>query len=539
MLKNLKIKNFAIIDDVEIEFNSGFSVITGETGAGKSIIIEALNLILGSRASASMVKKSASKSFIFGLFEINDIIAKYLDDQEIDFSDELELTRVITSNGKSTFKVNGQIVPLSIIKEIRDLLIEIKKQSDDEISNDKNFAIKLLDGVSKITDEGQFVKYQDHYKNYVALNKKLKEITNKNNEVDIDHIKKEISRLHSLDIKDGEYEELIQKSKFFNDSEAIMKLGSDIRKLLDGSVDSLYALKQNMHKISEYGYDYKEGIDSIVIQFEEYMNNFNVDVEEVSESEINFIEERIFEIKKCFNKYGGDFVSYKSSLEDMEETVYNIENSAIVIDELNREINLSVNSMKECLVDIDKFRDKWASFISNEVNDILSRLYMEEALIKFDSIIADYSINGNRDYSILISTNGNEYLPINMFASGGEKSRVMLAIKSVVASKLNLSTIIFDEIDTGVSGRVAKAMGEVMKEMSKFTQVISITHLPQVASIADYHLKVEKSLQDEEVVSDVKYLNDQDRVNEIASMLSGDIVSEEALSNANKLLNEG
>ncbi len=538
MLKQLKIKDFAIIEDLEIDFNDGFTVITGETGAGKSIIIEALNLILGERAINSMIKETATKSFIFGVFAINEKVSRYLDSQDIEFNDTLELTRVLNVNGKSTFKVNGQIVPLSIIKEIRNLLIEIKKQSDNDFSDDEEFTVNIIDNIGMVRENQQFKRYIEVYKQYVETKNKLKNIHKENSNVDLEFIKDQIKRIESLDVYEGEYEELIRKSKLFSDFVETSSLVAESKELIDFINENLDKLKFNIKKLDEAGYTYSDSFNTAYMSFENFSNEFSVEVKEVSAQEIDYIEERIYEIKRLFSSYGGDYESLQSNFASLKETVYNLENSELVIEELTSKLGKLESEMEEVLISVNSLRDEAIKKIENTVNELLSQMYMDDASIKITKNESEFNMFGNISYEIQISTNNNRHLPITQIASGGEKARVMLAIKYLIAKYLELSTIIFDEIDTGVSGRVAKSMGKVMKDIANFSQVIAITHLPQVAAQGARHLKVEKSKLNDEVVSDIKLLNEESRVKELATMLSGENVSKEALDNAMILMKE-
>lgn len=536
MIEKLKIKNFAIIDDMTIDFKSGFSVIIGETGTGKSIIIEAINLILGERANNAMIKDGCEKSFLTGVFTINEEVKAYLNSCDIDYDEKIEIVRILNVNGRSSYKINGNIVSLSVINKVRNLIIEIKRQTDNDISTDEFYAIKLIDAYSKITDNEEYQKYQGLYKEYCNIQLKLSEVRDSTKNIDIEYVKMQINRIEEVSTFEGEYEELVEKSKIYANSFKITELSQTLKNNLNQLYEISSSVATDSSELSKLGIGFDIDYSEINIQIEDYVNSFDVDFESVSESEITYIEERIFSIKRLFDLYGGSFEGIETALANLHEQLYIYENSEHLTEKYEKELLELESSMEVVCTELNEYRSEAAEVLSSQVKKLFANLYMEDAAIKFSQEKAGYSKYGNINIELLISTNNSNFWPIEKIASGGERARIILAIKKVLVENSNVATIIFDEVDTGVSGRVALAMGELMKVISKNTQVISITHLPQVAANAQYCLSVEKSMLNEEVVSSVKYVEGEAKVEKIAQLLSGDKVSKEALDNARKLI---
>lgn len=535
MIERLEIKDFAIIDDMAIDFKDGFSVIVGETGTGKSILIEAINLILGARANNSMIKDGCEKSFLTGIFSLSESLKTYLNECDIYYDDKLEIVRVLNTSGKSSYKLNGMTVQLSVVNQIRDMILEVKRQSDNDISSDENFAIKLLDKYSDVYNLEVYKEYKSVYSEYTKVCKKLVELDSIGKNIDIDYVNMQLKRIEQIGLVEGEYEELIEKSKVYANSYKISELIAKVKDNLDDLYSLSGTVNRSVEELNNLGIKFDVDYQEIQVLLEDFTNGFSVDFEEVSDKEIEYIEERIFQIKKMFDLYG-DYNGVKQAFDNLNEQLYQYENSASLIVENEKLKNQLESKMDVLCEEVNAHRKEFANTLCNDVKSILTSLYMEDATIKFDFLEANYSEFGNCEIELLISTNNNSYWPIDKIASGGERARVILAIKKLLVENSQVSTIIFDEVDTGVSGRVAKAMGMLMKEISKSTQVISITHLPQVAVCGDYCLSVEKSKENEQVVSNVSYVDGDDKLLVIAKLLSGDIVTEEALNNARSLI---
>lgn len=539
MLKTLKIKNFAIIDDMEVSFESGFSVIIGETGTGKSIIIEAINLILGARASNSMIRSGCEKSFLQAEFLVTKEVEEYLYGIDIECDGVVEVIRVLNVNGKSSYKINGNIVNLATINKVRDLIIEIKRQSDNEISNDEHFAIKLIDKYAKIENDSEYKEYLEKYEEYLELVSKINAIKNNSSQIDVEYVKLQIDRIDKVSTFEGEYEELVEKSKRASNSFEISDLGEKLKTDLDSIYDLNIRIKSMYEAYKNLGGEECGDYNEIALQLEDFVNSFSYEAETVSESEVGFIEERIFSIKKLFDMYGGNYESVVKAYEELNEQLYQVENSEHLLVKYSAKLEVLVEELNNLCESVNSKRLEASNSMSEIVKELLTSMHMEDAAIKFDFVSGDFNRYGNCNLELLISTNNNEFLPIKEIASGGEKARVILALKKVIVDNSEVSTIIFDEIDTGVSGRVAKAMGKVMLQIAKTTQVIAITHLPQVAAVSPRCLVVNKSKTNEEVVSNISYVDGEAKVEAIAKILSGDVVTNEAMLNARSLILEG
>ncbi len=536
MLESLTIKNFAIIDDMTIDFKNGFSVIIGETGTGKSIIIEALNLILGSRANNSMIRQGYDKSFLTGIFSINKQVKDYLEECDIDYDDVIEIVRILNINGKSSYKINGSSVTLATINKIRDLIIEIKRQSDNEISSDSDFAIKLIDKYGSIENEKSYIEYSKLYNEYVEVKKRLNDLKSGALEIDVDYVNMQISRIDEIATYDGELEELIEKSKLCSNGFKLSELSNKIQANLKQLYDTSNEVCNDYNTFIELGGKKLADYNEINVMIEDFVNSFSYDDVSFSESEVEYIEDRIYSINKLFKLYGGDFQGMMTAYDELNEQLYQYENAEFLLEKYSNELSELEKLMFEKCELFNKIRKQYANKMADAVKVILEKMYMENAAVCFDFSVKDFEVDGNNVVKLLISTNNNTFLPIEDIASGGERARVILAFKKIIADNSDISTIIFDEVDTGVSGRVAKAMGQIMSEIALKTQVISITHLPQVAALATYCLYVDKTTGSDNVVSNIVYVTDQDKVVAIAKLLSGEQVTQEAIENAKSLL---
>ncbi len=538
MLKTLKIKNFAIIDDMEVDFKDGFSAIIGETGSGKSIIIEALNLILGARSSSSMIRSGCEKTFLHAEFNVTSYVSEYLDSIDIDCDDTLEIVRVLNVNGKSSYKINGETVTLATISKVRDMIIEIKRQSDNEVSSDEFFAIKLIDKFANITSNSDYINYLSLYEEYKTLCSKISEIKNSKNNIDVEYVKLQIDRIEKLSTYEGEYEELIEKSKKSSNAFQICELGDKLKSDLEQLYNLNVSIKNNYTQFKSIGGDDCGDYEDIATQVEDFVNSFSFEENAISESELELCEARIYEIKKVYDLYGGSYSDVMSQFDKLNEQLFQYENGEHLLLKYESELALLKEKLTASCEAVNAVRENYAQKMSEIVGELLRVMYMEDAAIKFVASECEFNEYGNCNLSLHISTNNNNYMPLNEIASGGEKARVILALKKVIVDNNDVGTIIFDEIDTGVSGRVASAMGKVMLEIAKNTQVIAITHLPQVASVASACLQVNKSKADDSVVSNIEYVEGESKVEAIAKILSGDVVTQEAISNARRLMME-
>lgn len=553
MLLNLLIKNFAIIDDIEINFKPGFTVVTGETGSGKSIIINAINILVGERASIDYIKTGCEKAYLQATFLVqnNKKLKDFIDENDIILEDEkLIITRVISRDGNSSIKVNGIITPLQIIKKLGELLIDIHNQHENTYLLNSSNHIHLVDNYGKINTS----KFKALYSEYKALKEEYEIITNAsemNEKLAI--YEYQLSELEKANIMPGEEEELKAKKLEITNFEKIYNSLTNIRsKLLEtgGTLELLNEVMKNFQKISSYNETYQNKLNVVT---DSYYSLCDI-AEEVShelnrlsfdENTINEIEGRLYLIQNLKRKYNLSTDDFSAVLDDLKTKIEQIKNREEIIEKLKLDLSKKYEELKEEALILSAKRKEIALELTEKIVSILKKLYMEKVALKIDIISEQnnneyvFNENGIDKIEFLIRTNtGEDLKPLKKIASGGELSRIMLALKSIFATTQEINTIIFDEIDTGVSGKVANALGMVMKDLSNNIQVITITHLPQIVSFADEHLKIIKEQTENGTNTIIKVLNYEERIYEIANIISGNNINSEALDYAKELLRE-
>ena len=549
MIKQITIKNFAIIDDLAIDFRNGFNVFTGETGAGKSIIIDALSLLTGERASPSMVRYGTSKAVIEGVFELDDNVISKLDLSSFVESDRLLIiTKEIDTDGHSQSKINGRIATLNNIKKIMANIIDIHSQNDNQYLLDKSSHTLLIKEYCKGDTLKETDEYIDSFSKYTSYKKELEELKKINYDKDVlDSLKFQLSEIEKIDLKENEVEELEIEQKRIQNFSKISDKYKELSFYINsdsGSLINLYNAKRVIESLSNDPIFSKhtDSINDLYYRLEDLANEIKNDYESINYDEyrVNEIQERIFQINKLKRKYNSsstkEIFEYKDSLvkkiEDMENLLSRIE-----------ELEFKLKTSKEDTINKGEILSKKQLFLSQkllkEIKNQLKSLYLPNA--NFDlriNILKEPSILGIYDYEFIVSLNpGTPLLPLIKVASGGEMSRLMLGLKIIFNSLYGISTSIFDEIDVGVSGKVSRSLGEKMMELSRKTQVICITHSPQIASIGDNHYRVEKIIKNNNTYTIVNFLSKDQRVDEIAKMLSGsNTPTQSAIANAIDLL---
>lgn len=550
ILQDISIKNFAIIEDIHLQFNNGMTILTGETGAGKSIIIDAMNLLLGSRASVDFVRHGADKSQIEGLFfyETTAGINEKLEQLGIEDTGELILRREIFSNGRSVCRINGQMVNLTSLREIGEHLVDIHGQHDhQELMNPKQHQVMLDEFGGK---EFIAVKkaYQDKFETYRNLRSKLLERRRNEQEFAqrIDVLQFQIEEIQAAEIdlaEDGKLQarrEILVNSKNIVDSLNIAYAALD-----DEDYSSLSNVRNAMNEvetIEDFSPLYRE-ISSKIAESYYILEDVTaslakaLDDLEFNPNELMFLEDRIAVLATLKKKYGpelSDVLSYldniKNELADLTGGENDNESLETLVKDAEKELVIASNNL-------NVMRRKLAFDLEKDIKNELKDLYMEKADFKVNFEKAKFSRQGNEHIEFFIQTNpGEGFKPLAKTASGGELSRLMLAIKSSFSRKENKTSIVFDEVDTGVSGRVAQAIANKIYKISAAGQVLCISHLPQVVAIADTQFYIEKQSNDDVTTSTVRKLDHEERVEEIAKMLAGDDVSKEARAQAEKLL---
>lgn len=550
MIISLSIENFALIEKLNINFSEGFSVITGETGAGKSILLGALGLLLGKRADLTSLKNKEEKCIIEATFNIKKYnLHSFFDENDIDFEEETIIRREILPSGKSRAFINDSPTNLQQLQDLGFYLIDIHSQHQTlELSN-QNFQIELLDLVAKS---------YDIIKNYSATLSQFKKVEVKFNELlasknalskEQDYTTFLLEELIGADLKVGEQEMFETELEKLNNVEFIKENIEKTLTIADdeqfGVIQNLKEIKLSLQKISNLSDNYKEmndRINSVIIEFEDINQELKKEAEnlELNPEKIELYNQKLQLLYALQKKHQVETVEELLSIkEDLDSKVFlsnDIDNQLIKLEE---EIKEKRNYLNELALQISKSRVEVAPRLVNRLTDILAQLGMPNAQFKFDiNHQENYYSTGKDEIQLLFSANkGSDFGLLKKVASGGEMSRIMLAVKSVLSSDTKLPTIIFDEIDTGISGEIANKMAEIMKVMSKEMQILAITHLPQIAAKGEFHYKVFKTIKENTTISEIKLLNSNDRVLEIAEMLSGKDMSESAVNHAKALLN--
>jgi len=550
MLKHLYIKNFTLIDELDISLYEGFSVITGETGAGKSIILGAIALLLGQRADSKTIKQGAEKCVIEAHFDLSRYnMQAFFDENDIEYdADDCIIRRELTAAGKSRAFINDTPVALSMLKELGDQLMDVHSQHQNLLLNKQDFQLEVVDIISD--DAAQLAKYQQTYTAYQAAEKELAELQAaiERNRENRDFLQFQYEELENAHLVEGEQEELEQRSDTMEHSEDIKSalyttdnaLSADQNGVIEQLRSSLSALRSIEAVYPEVG-DLIQRIDSSYIDLKDVAHEISsllesVDFDPAELDQVNNRLDRIYELEK---KYHVDAIEALIEKREMlHQQLQAIENGDESLDEVKARVSqLEAQARKEAEA-LTKLRTKAAKKIEDEMQKRLVPLGMPHVRFSIQLTTIELGVNGCDRVSFLFSANTSTPLqPVSQVASGGEIARVMLSLKAMISGAVKLPTIIFDEIDTGVSGKTAEMMAQIMKEMSGHgRQVISITHLPQIAALGSVHYKVEKNETANGTTSKMRQLDADERVREIAQMLSGSDVSEAAIQNAKALL---
>ncbi len=552
MLTQLYIKNFTLIDELNVDFHPGFSVITGETGAGKSIILGALGLLLGNRADVKTIKEGTQRCIVEGHFDITRYALEQLFfENDIDFvGEDCILRREVNSNGKSRAFINDTPVGLNLMKELGEQLIDIHSQHQNLLLQKQDFQLSVVDIIAK--NQSLLTQCKKEYAEYNDSKSKLQRAKQsiEESKTNIDFIRFQYNELAALNLQVGEEESLEQQSKTMQHSEdiksSLYEVDSNLSDESTGIITRLYRSLSAIKSIAEVlpqAEDITERLDNTYIELKDISSEVSDMLEniEYDPQELERINNRLDAIYTLQQKHHVNSVEELVRLqEDYKATLDNVENSDVALEELE-------NSMKESLTKVSKTADeltkKRKASIKTIVSDIAERLKalaLPNVSFNIDIKKKEISSNGCDDVEFLFSANpGTPLRPISEIASGGEIARVMLSLKAMLSGAVKLPTIIFDEIDTGVSGRIAEQMAVIMKEMGHSDrQVISITHLPQIAAQGSNHYKVYKEQDNNETHSHLTHLTDDERIQEIAQMLSGSNVTEAAINNAKELLGQ-
>ena len=550
MLLSLSIKNYALIENLEIQFSDKFSIITGETGAGKSILLGALGLVLGNRADLSSLKDDTQKCIIEAEFLISAYnLKEFFKQNDLDYEELTIIRREILPSGKSRAFVNDSPVNLSELQELGNYLLDIHSQHQTRELIGEDFQLNLLDLVSQTSD--LLSEYKTNLKELKQSEKELASLlTDKDSLVkEYDYNTFLLEELVKSNLKVGELEELEQEVEQLSNVSLIEENLSKIVGLSNeetiGIITQLKEAKNSFAKIEAYSKLYKDlvqRLDSIIIEYLDIIKESEVSLEKLEHNpeRLEFVNNKLQVIYSLFQKHQVNSVEELLQIqEDLEAKVLKVDEFDIQIQKLEKQIDELKVQLTSLSNSISLKRKEKAPSLAEEIRKIISSLGMPDSQLEFAFTQLDsFGKNGTDLISLNFSANkGSNLSPIKKVASGGELSRVMLAIKAVLANYSKLPTIIFDEIDTGVSGEIAIKMAEVMDKMSDKMQVFAITHLPQIAAKGNQHYKVFKYNQGNTTFSEIKLLSNDDRIVEIAEMLSGKNISESALTHAKNLLN--
>ena len=551
MLFNLDIKNIAVIEDLTFEPGEKMSVLTGETGAGKSVIIDSVNLILGARTNKNLVRYGAQKARVSAMFSNNSEVIRILEENGIDSEDEnLLINREITADGKSIARVNGNMVPVGVLKELSVHLVDIHGQHDNQSLLTPSKHINFLDSYAQNNEE--LSEYQELYNELKRLKNEYSELTQ--NEQDrnykIDFLKYQTEEIEKAKLKLGEKEELTEQHLIISNSEKISRgINLAYSNLYDSEKnvnDLMSKVMSDLSEISEYDNqisDLKarlEGayyeIEDISHELKNYLSYIDFDEQRLEE-----IEQRLDLIKKLEKKYGGSIKSCLEFYEKSKSELDILENSDIRCDELLKEIDKLNEKISKASKKLSDTRKKAAKELSENIEHHLHELEMEKASFLVDITEYDeYQSNGLDKVTFLFSANpGQPPKELSEIASGGELSRVMLAIKSVLSESDEVDTLIFDEIDTGVSGEAAQKIAVKLSKLAKGKQVICISHQPQLAAIGDNHFKIQKEIKDTVTKTKITKLDSEERVNELARMIDGNNITNTSILHAKEMLERG
>jgi DNA repair protein RecN (Recombination protein N) len=545
MLNSLYISYFVIIDEVQIDFYPGMSALTGETGAGKSIIIDAIGQLLGNRTQSQFVKKGANKAVIEGIFEINnEDIVHVGNELNINIEDELVVTKEIYNNGKSNIKINYRNASLSALRMIMPYLIDIHSQFETQSLFSIKNHIHILD--QYVSEDINAIKeeYRIDFKKYKNLKKQREQAIQEDlSDEQIEYLQSQVNEIEECEYTDEQVDELEAELHRLENYEKMNEVIQSFESLMTNNVlsslkDAIYELSSikdddfNEYHDSLYNqyYDLKDTYDSII----DLYHSFSFD-----EYRFNELQETMFKINRLKRKYGYTMNDILEKKEEILSKIEMINHRDEYIAKIEKQIIEIENKCQKKAKTIHDLREKYALEFEKEISKQLKDLYLPHALFHVNIKKVDMNDNGIDQVTLMISTNkGQDMSILSETASGGEISRVMLAIKTIILRKSKIDTIIFDEVDTGVSGKVAASIGEKMKELGEYKQVICITHLPQVATRATYHYSIEKKTDEKDTVSSIHLLDRSGRIEELAKMLSGDKISDEARKNAEILLNE-
>ena len=550
MLQQLYIKNFTLIDELDIELHPGFSVITGETGAGKSIILGAIGLLLGQRADSKSIKQGADRCVIEAHFDLSRYDLKpFFDENDIEYDDhDTIIRRELTAAGKSRAFINDTPVALTMLKELGDQLMDVHSQHQNLLLNKQDFQLNVVDILAN--DSKELEEYQQCFANYQQKMKELNQLREEieRNKQNADFLQFQYDELEAAQLAEGEQEELEQQSETMSHAEDIKTALYEADNALNGDesgvvsqVKSAYNALNGISKVMPKTIELTERLDSCRIELKDIADEVSQLLErtDFNPAELDNINNRLDRLYELEKKYHVETVEELiQQRDDLKLKLSHIENSDEAVSEMEKEVAKLQSLCAHRAETISTMRRATADNMRSQLAQRLEQLGMPHARFDVSITKTELGKNGQDSISFLFSANTSTPLqPVSQVASGGEIARVMLSLKAMISGAVKLPTIIFDEIDTGVSGKIAEKMAQIMQEMGRTErQVISITHLPQIAALGSHHYRVSKEETKNGTVSHMTELNNEERITEIAQMLSGSDISDAAIQNAKELL---
>ena len=549
MLKQLQISNYALIDELNVRFETGFSVITGETGAGKSILLGALGFAMGDRADTGVLYDKDKKCIVEAQFELTDeTLRPIFEENDLDFETECIFRRELSPQKKSRAFINDTPVALQTMKDIGNQLVDIHSQHDSLLLTDADFQLRLLDNIAQ--NSGILAEYQTEYANYNTLKRKLNELREMatKNTAENDYLKFQLDELDKADLKEGEYSEIEQTLNVMENAEEIKTLLVTANGLMDdsensilGQVNSLSNTLQRMQHLLPDTESLSERIDNLKVELKDIAYDLRRKEDETTfdENQLQTLQDRYDLLSRLVMKHRvkepDELITLRDSLKEKVRAFENIDGA---IAQAENALKESAKRLKQHANALHEKRCQAAAVFSEKVTNLVRQLAMPFAVFQvMVEIQEQFGNKGTDDIRFLFSANkGIAPDDLRRVASGGELSRLMLSIKSAVSSYNYIPTLIFDEIDTGVSGEVAAKIGGIMQQMGESLQLIAITHLPQVATQAEHHYYIYKDNEGQRSQSHIRLLTREERINEIAKMLSNDKVTPEALRAAEVLI---
>lgn len=546
MLVNLHVKNFAIIDEIDVDFNKHLNILTGETGAGKSILVGSVNIALGQRVSADMIRKGAESAMVELVFQIEDNeTIQALKKMDIEPEEGMiVISRKIMEN-RSVNKINGESVPVALIKKAAQLCIDIHGQHEHQSLLNRKKHLEIIDEYMKDELLEKKKKLGQLYKEYFDLKKEWEEneISAEERERQVSFMKFEKNEIEKAKLREGEEEEIEREYRLLCNSEKIVKKITEVYQKTSDSPESagnqISRAVKELIGISDFNpnlaglYSQLSDIESLIMDFNrelaDYMSDFVFD-----ESDFHRIEERLNQIRSIFSRYGGDYNKVMEYFEQINEKLKHFEEYETYRENSQGKIRALEAELEVLCGEITNIRKKGALLLQKKISDALQDLNFLDARFKVEHrALKQFTVNGKDEMEFVISMNpGEDLKPLGKVASGGELSRIMLAIKSVLADSDNIETLIFDEIDVGISGRTAQKVSEKMAVIGKKHQIICITHLAQIAAMADSHYFIEKVVKEGVTKTDIRKLSDDESVQELARITSGAEVTETVMASA-------